>query len=86
MRNLFRKRGRALTVFESEHLSNVRHHLKPTDGEHLERRESTVKMCATKQFVEIQQALHWDEGSTGIMHVCAINYQFATGPRVGNIA
>ena len=50
-----------------------------------ERRKSTTKVAASKQFVEIQELLHWNEGIDGKMRVAAIAYEFAFGTRVGNI-
>jgi len=86
VRNLFRKHGRSLDVFDAPVMSHVRHWLAPTDREVHERRQANVKICATKHFVDVQRELHWDEGATGMLHVMGVSYEYMFGPRVGNIA
>jgi len=86
VRNLFKKHGRSLDVFEAPVMSHVRYWLAPTDREVHERRQANVKICATKQFVDVQRELHWDEGATGMLHVMGVSYEYMFGPRVGNIA
>jgi len=86
VRNLFRKHGRSLSVFEVPVMSHVRHWLAPSDRETHERRQVNVKICATQQFVDVQRELHWDEGATGMLHVMGVAYEFMFGPRVGNVA
>ena len=86
VRNLFRKHGRSLSVFEAPVMSHVRHWLAPSDRETHERRQVNVKICATQQFVDVQRELHWDEGATRMLHVMGVAYEFMFGPRVGNIA
>jgi len=85
LRYFFAKNGESVELFNLEELGRVREHLRPSDRDTHERRKSTTKVAASKQFVEIQELLHWNEGIDGKMRVAAIAYEFAFGTRVGNI-
>jgi len=85
LKMFFARHGESVVMFRDPVLKNVRAWLRPTNREENERRSSTTKVAASKEFVDHQKEVYWSTGIDGMMRVAAISYEFAYGTRVGNI-
>ena len=62
LRRYFLQNKEVAEFFDSPEVRAVRENLRPTDREVYERRKMSTKVAASKEFVEIQELLHSDEG------------------------